>query len=517
MESLAPGASVFLVNIGRGSPGYAERVPLRWKYVAQKQPFIGAHSLTLLPLPGFALAPGTTYAAVVTEAMCDPFGDPVRPDTDLQLLLDDSPQSDPTLRRAHDAYAPLRAFMADTGLTGVVTAAVFTTGRPTEAAGLAREALLTLPAPTAGDLNLAQEKGDYYVIEGLYRAPNFQSGATPYWLPRNGGDFKLDADGRPIVQREESLRFALSVPRGATPPGGWPVVLFAHGTGGSFRTFISNGVASTLAEVLDDGGAVVSRLAVVGIDQVLHGPRGGRSAPDVTFFNLQNPAAAVHNVVQGGIDDFSLLRTIKGLTIGTIAWGPTSGRQGEQVFDPPITFDPQRVFFMGTSRGRATGPVFLAYEPAVKAAVLSGAGGGAVLGFLNKRAPIDLRPLFSIVLEETPDVPGSAVEHNLQEMIRIAGGPARLCPHCKTHKTREIVTCAGNKAGDREPQCATIAEAEMLADVGVEDILIAYQLVGPNVERMVRLMDEISASQVRDHCGQPDRPRVFVHRDGSSQ
>ncbi len=30
----------------------------------------------------------------------------------------------------------------------------------------------------------------------------------------------------------------------------------------------------------------------------------------------------------------------------------------------------------------------------------------------------------------------------------------------------------------------------MLADVGVEDILIAYQLVGPNVERMVRLMDK---------------------------
>ena len=138
-EDLAPGASVFLVNIGRGSPGYAERVPLRWKYVAQKQPFIGAHSLTLLPLPGFALAPGTTYAAVVTEAMCDPFGDPVQPgEADLQLALDNFAQSDPTLRRAHDAYAPLRAFMADTGLTGVVTAAVFTTGRPTEAAGLAR-------------------------------------------------------------------------------------------------------------------------------------------------------------------------------------------------------------------------------------------------------------------------------------------------------------------------------------------------------------------------------------------
>ncbi|MFN9880011.1 MAG: D-TA family PLP-dependent enzyme, partial [Planctomycetota bacterium] len=31
------------------------------------------------------------------------------------------------------------------------------------------------------------------------------------------------------------------------------------------------------------------------------------------------------------------------------------------------------------------------------------------------------------------------LEHNLDEMVRIAGSPDALCPHAKTHKLREIV------------------------------------------------------------------------------
>ena len=81
---------------------------------------------------------------------------------------------------------------------------------------------------------------------------------------------------------------------------------------------------------------------------------------------------------------------------------------------------------------------------------------------------------------------------NLEEMIRIAGGPERLCPHCKTHKTREI-TQMEIELGIKSHKCATIAEAEMLCEVGVEDVLIAYQLVGPNVNRLARLMDKFPA------------------------
>ncbi len=86
----------------------------------------------------------------------------------------------------------------------------------------------------------------------------------------------------------------------------------------------------------------------------------------------------------------------------------------------------------------------------------------------------------------------SLLEHNLDEMIRIAGSPENLCPHCKTHKTPQIIQMWLQR-GVKSHKCATIAEAEMLADCGVEDILLAYQLVGPNLKRMAQLIDRFPA------------------------
>lgn len=76
------------------------------------------------------------------------------------------------------------------------------------------------------------------------------------------------------------------------------------------------------------------------------------------------------------------------------------------------------------------------------------------------------------------------VEENLQRMIAIAGNPERLRPHCKTHKMPAAVEIELS-AGIARHKCATIAEAEMLADCGVRDIILAYQMVGPNVQRAV--------------------------------
>ncbi|MGI9498128.1 MAG: D-TA family PLP-dependent enzyme [Mariniblastus sp.] len=93
------------------------------------------------------------------------------------------------------------------------------------------------------------------------------------------------------------------------------------------------------------------------------------------------------------------------------------------------------------------------------------------------------------------------VKQNLAEMIRIAGGPERLRPHCKTHKTQEVIKIA-LQLGVTRHKCATIAEAEMLADAGVRDILVAYQLVGPNLQRIVRLAQEypdVEFSTLVDH------------------
>ena len=86
------------------------------------------------------------------------------------------------------------------------------------------------------------------------------------------------------------------------------------------------------------------------------------------------------------------------------------------------------------------------------------------------------------------------MEQNLDWMVRIAGGPDALRPHVKTHKTREIVRIWLERGVTRH-KCATIAEAEMLAEENVHDIFIAYQMVGPNIQRLLRLVDTFSGTR----------------------
>jgi D-serine deaminase-like pyridoxal phosphate-dependent protein len=79
------------------------------------------------------------------------------------------------------------------------------------------------------------------------------------------------------------------------------------------------------------------------------------------------------------------------------------------------------------------------------------------------------------------------IRQNIARTVEMAGGPERLRPHVKTHKTREIVAMQ-LEAGITRHKCATLAEAEMLAGCGVPDVLIAYPLVGPNCERLAQLI-----------------------------
>jgi len=79
------------------------------------------------------------------------------------------------------------------------------------------------------------------------------------------------------------------------------------------------------------------------------------------------------------------------------------------------------------------------------------------------------------------------IEKNLQRMIAMAGGVERLRPHVKTHKLPQVVALK-RAAGIRRFKASTIAEAEMTAAAGGEDILLAYQPVGPNIARLAELM-----------------------------
>lgn len=79
-------------------------------------------------------------------------------------------------------------------------------------------------------------------------------------------------------------------------------------------------------------------------------------------------------------------------------------------------------------------------------------------------------------------------------MIRMTGDANRLRPHIKTHKTAEIIKMQ-MAHGIQKFKCATIAEAELLAQCGAQDVLLAMQPVGANIDRFLRLMHEYPNSE----------------------
>ena len=86
------------------------------------------------------------------------------------------------------------------------------------------------------------------------------------------------------------------------------------------------------------------------------------------------------------------------------------------------------------------------------------------------------------------------VDENLRRMIALAGGVGRLRPHVKTHKMPDVVR-RKLALGITKFKCATIAEAEMVAQCGAPDVLLAYQAVGPNAARLARLATTYSATR----------------------
>jgi D-serine deaminase-like pyridoxal phosphate-dependent protein len=85
---------------------------------------------------------------------------------------------------------------------------------------------------------------------------------------------------------------------------------------------------------------------------------------------------------------------------------------------------------------------------------------------------------------------------NLHEMIRIAGSADRLRPHCKTHKLAPVIDLE-LQLGITKHKCATIAEAEMLANCGVKDIFWAYPPVGPNIGRLQQLQSRFPEASIQ--------------------
>ena len=80
------------------------------------------------------------------------------------------------------------------------------------------------------------------------------------------------------------------------------------------------------------------------------------------------------------------------------------------------------------------------------------------------------------------------VKENIRLLKSMIDDVSRLRPHVKTNKSPQA--CALMiEAGITKFKCATIAEAEMLGEIGAKDVLLAYQPSGPKLKRFISVIE----------------------------
>jgi hypothetical protein len=410
----ATGDSVLLIDLTPG-PSLGREFGRNWTISSGRTKYSCNNRFTLRNTPFEPFEPRHTYAAILTTAIRSSSGAPPAVDPDLAAVLAaTAPTGDDSLAHAWQAYQPLRDWLAMPAATtpavsAVAAAAVFTVqDAPGHVARLAAD-VAKQPPPALSALTLCgpgvkspcddgtparacgDGSGGYDEIHGRFSVPIYQAGTPPYDTPDMGGGI-VETKGVPAVARTEDVCFALAVPRATAaapmPAAGWPLVVYHHGTGGSMRSIIGDGLAGVLA------AGTLTPAAVFGFDAVEHGARRGASTkdPDDLVFNPLNPRAARDNFLQGAVDILQALR-LAGVSIDAGA-SPTGAA---------IAFDPARVAFFGHSQGSTSGELALPFTVAAPAAVLSGAGAFLTQSLLHKTSPRDIGAGLSYLLGEPLD------------------------------------------------------------------------------------------------------------------
>ncbi|MFT3836923.1 MAG: hypothetical protein QM723_07995 [Myxococcaceae bacterium] len=276
---------------------------------------------------------------------------------------------------------------------------VFTTGEPAKQLGVFRDAVLALPTPALSTpLAKTDEFPDFCVYQGSIEMPVYQQGVPPF--STEGGEWAVDASGTPVLQRRETARVFVTIPRTPMPAAGYPVVyLIGTGAGGDWALVDRGPQAMTGGPALDAGTGPALHFARVGyagvtIDGPLEGPRNTTGGDeDFLIFNLQNLVAMRDNLRQSALEVILDAKLIEqGVVAPDVSDCP--GASG------PVHFDMQHLGLMGHSMGASILPLAAAWEPKYKAIILSGSGGSWIENIVYKQKPIEVRPFAEVLANE---------------------------------------------------------------------------------------------------------------------
>ncbi|MFO0737327.1 MAG: hypothetical protein U0270_15665 [Labilithrix sp.] len=358
-----------------------------WSSISNRTSYVCPNSLTFRPQVGHPFKPGHSYAAYITTGAKAKSGVAVKRGADFAAMV---AASDPggDLSTPWNKYKPLREYLTAQAISPdtILNAAVFTVGqvdKPGRDMGNFVEAATAPNAWTkceAGTTSpCAQHDGkrncpatpaagvdEYHTVLKL---PLYQKGNLPFMKPEDDGSFVPGTKQSTI-----DVCAAITIPSGAT--GEIPVLVYGHGTGGSFRSHANENVASRMAAL---------KVAVLGIDQVGHGTRRGTETADPSgiFFNFANPAAAHGNVLQGGADQVALVKFAQ--------TGPTVGG---------VTLSKTKIAYWGHSQGATEGAISMPYTKGVTGVLFSGEGGSLIDSLLTKTSPQNLLALAPFIISE---------------------------------------------------------------------------------------------------------------------
>ncbi len=368
-----PNARALLVNIDADSSRYGELAPVVAKAL-EEDDYVPSNVLAVGPMPGWVLDPSTRYAIVVNRSWGDSSGIPLGVPDSLWRVTAGASSSNESLDQL---YAPLRPALLDAGVdpSEVAAATVFTTGDPVTDLFEMSEVVRERYTPTIENLAIDADDGAVHErfceLHGTLNVPEFQEGIPPF---NTGGLFVFGEDGVPVEQTSTDIPVVISLPLGEMPAGGFPLVMYFHGSGG----------LST--QVVDRGEDWAPRL---GPSHVLagHGIGTAGSAHPVNperldplpssgfdYLNIGNLKAFRDTFRQGVFEQRLYLDALLDLRVSPAVVADCEGLSLPAEQDSYF-FSPAPVMAMGQSMGGMFTNLMAPVEPRIEAIVPTGAGG----------------------------------------------------------------------------------------------------------------------------------------------
>jgi predicted esterase len=401
-DSVGPSsAHMHYIDITPASPDYGNDRSRTYSYTTGRGKFICDDYFVVANDAHRPLRPGDTYVVYLDTSIRSAIGEaPVQDDDLIALLGGTRPSNDEDLGRAWDAYQPFRDYLTDaaiapstiagatvftvqdtTGKTHALATAVEGTALPVLSDVTLCDGTTTSPCDDGGARTCGDSSGSFWEIHGRFSVPTYQQGTAPYALPADGGQVDF-VSGVPQQNGSDDVCFVLTIPKSAAPGSGWPLLVYAHGTGGDFKNVVNSGISAELA------GATPA-MATFSYDGVVHGERrnGHPRDEDSLVFNIINPRGAHGNHLQGAVDVLQAFRVAQLAPFSVGAAGS-------------IDFDATKVYFFGHSQGSNIGVPAVAVTSATPAAVFSGAGAFLTEGLLTKTSPVESKAGLEFLLGE---------------------------------------------------------------------------------------------------------------------